>query len=546
MQLILPTSRQLLHLDREFYCFIHFSLNTFTDKEWGFGDESPSIFNPTQFDADQIVSTAKATGMKGLILTCKHHDGFCLWPSKYTEHSVKNSPFRDGKGDVVLELSQACRRAGLEFGVYLSPWDRNHPDYGTPAYIDYYRAQLRELLTQYGEIFQIWFDGANGGNGWYGGANEKRKIDPTVYYDWENTWKIVRELQPNAVIFSDVGPDVRWVGNERGVAGNPCWYTIFDNGYAPGVANEHNLNSGNLDGDKFHIPECDVSIRPGWFYHETQDDQVRSLKNLIDLYFHSVGRGATFNLNLPPDRRGLIHENDVASLKQFKAHFDATFNNNLAQDATVSNHNEDTVWYFDYDLSKTGNCNVVELREDLVYGQRIIKWELEAFLYGAWQPVVSAESVGHKRLIRFAPICATKYRVKITNFKAEPMLCGFGLFFEPSIDTDDKKVETEFIKPDKAEKVDSRTIVLSFNNPTNIRGIKYLPKLDNVVSKYHIIFADESGKAIKECSGEFGNMLNNPWPQDVFCAGVFSSITFKAVDFCVGSVMSVDDVAILK
>jgi alpha-L-fucosidase len=218
-----PSARQLAWHELEFYGFLHFTVNTFTDKEWGFGDEQESVFNPTAFDAEQIVGAAKAAGMKGLILTAKHHDGFCLWPSKFTEHSVKNSPWKNGKGDVVKEIADACGKGGLKFGVYLSPWDRNHKDYGKPEYITYYRNQLRELLTNYGPIFEVWYDGANGGTGYYGGERGKRNIDAKTYYDWPSTTKIVRELQPNACMFSDAGPDVRWVGNEQGTAGDPCW-----------------------------------------------------------------------------------------------------------------------------------------------------------------------------------------------------------------------------------------------------------------------------------------------------------------------------------
>ena len=271
-----PSARQLRWHELEFYGFLHFTVNTFTDKEWGYGDESPAVFNPTDFDADQIVGAAKAAGMKGLILTAKHHDGFCLWPSKLTEHSVKNSPWRDGKGDVVREIADACRRHGLTFGVYLSPWDRNHADYGRPDYLDYYRNQLRELMTGYGPLFEVWFDGANGGDGYYGGAREKRTIDRRTYYDWENTRQIVRDLQPDAVMFSDAGPDVRWVGNENGIAGDPCWATLNRDDFAPGEADEARLNPGDRPGTHWLPAECDVSIRPGWFYHASEDAKVKT------------------------------------------------------------------------------------------------------------------------------------------------------------------------------------------------------------------------------------------------------------------------------
>ncbi|RPI19457.1 MAG: hypothetical protein EHM61_28290, partial [Acidobacteria bacterium] len=287
-----PTDRQLRWHQLQFYGFIHFTVNTFTDKEWGYGDEPESIFNPADFDAGQIVRTAKEAGMKGLVLTCKHHDGFCLWPSEFTEHSVKNSPWRNGKGDLVRDIADACRRQGLEFGVYLSPWDRNHKDYGTPAYISYYRNQLRELLTRYGPIFEVWFDGANGGDGYYGGARETRRIDNRTYYDWDRTWSIVRELQPMACMFSDGGPDVRWVGNERGVAGDPCWSTMDRAGLLPGHADAKQLNAGQRGGTDWLPAEVDVSIRPGWFYHSREDAAVKSPEQLVDIYYKSIGRGA--------------------------------------------------------------------------------------------------------------------------------------------------------------------------------------------------------------------------------------------------------------
>src|ERR1022692_420784 len=299
-----PSARQIQWADMEFIGFAHFTVNTFTDREWGNGDESEKVFNPTDFDAGQIVGAARDAGMKELILTAKHHDGFCLWPSKFTEHSVKNSPWKNGQGDVVKEISAACRRYGIRFGVYLSPWDRNHKDYGHPEYLTYYRSQLRELLTHYGNISEVWFDGANGGLGYYGGARETRTIDRMTYYDWPTTWQIVRDLQPMACLFSDVGPDVRWVGNERGIAGKTCWATLSPEGFSPGYANESRLNSGDRPGTRWIPAECDVSIRPGWFYHEKEDDAVKTPEQLLELYYQSVGRGANFLLNLPPDRRG--------------------------------------------------------------------------------------------------------------------------------------------------------------------------------------------------------------------------------------------------
>src|SRR5512136_3419252 len=331
----LPTERQLRWHEMEFYGFLHFTVNTFTDKEWGFGDEDEKVFNPTSFDADQIVRTAKEAGMTGLILTVKHHDGFCLWPSKYTEHCVKNSSWKNGRGDVVKEISQACRQHGLRFGVYLSPWDRNHKDYARPEYITYYRNQLRELLTNYGDIFTVWFDGANGGDGFYGGARETRRIDNRTYYDWPNTWRIVRDLQPYAVMFSDAGPDIRWVGNESGMGSLTNWCLLNKDSMYPGGDFAKILGEGHADGNYWVPAEVDVSIRKGWFYHRTQDSLVRSPENLMDLYYASVGRDCNLLLNVPPDRRGLLHENDVKSLLAFRELREKEFSTDLARDKSA-------------------------------------------------------------------------------------------------------------------------------------------------------------------------------------------------------------------
>ena len=455
----LPSERQLRWHDLEFYGFLHFTVNTFTDKEWGYGDESPSVFNPTDFDADQIVRTAKEAGMKGVILTAKHHDGFCLWPSKYTEHSVKNSPWKDGQGDVVREISDACKRHKIKFGVYLSPWDRNHADYARPEYLTYYRNQLRELLTNYGELFTVWFDGANGGDGFYGGAREKRQIDNRTYYDWPNTWSIVRELQPMASMFSDAGPDFRWVGNERGIAGDPCWATLDMTrpDRHPGGSSD-GLTSGERPGTAWLPAECDVSIRPGWFYHASEDAKVKTPAQLLDIYYQSVGRGACLNLNLPPDRRGQIHENDVASLKEFRRILDATFAKDLARGAKAEAGNvrggvrkfgprqlvdgrRDTYWATD-DSTSTGEAtltlkaetpfNVVSLREHLPLGQRVDAFALDQWRDGQWVEFARGTSIGNRRLLRLPEAITTpKVRLRITQAAASPAISELGLHFQP-------------------------------------------------------------------------------------------------------------------
>jgi alpha-L-fucosidase len=452
-----PTERQLRWHEMEFYGFLHFTVNTFTDKEWGYGDEDEKVFNPTAFDADQIVSVAKQAGMKGLILTAKHHDGFCLWPSQYTEHSVRNSPWKGGHGDVVKEISAACRRHGLKFGVYLSPWDRNHKDYGRPEYVAYYRNQLRELLTNYGDIFTVWFDGANGGDGFYGGAREKRQIDNRNYYDWDNTWRIVRELMPGAVMFSDGGPDFRWVGNEDGIAGDPCWATLNMAGRYPGGSSAH-LNSGERPGTAWVPAECDVSIRPGWFYHASEDTRVKTPRQLLDIYYKSVGRGADLNLNLPPDRRGRIHENDIRSLTEFRRLLDATFSKNLAKGASLTASNirggakqfaarnlldgkRNTYWATDDNVTtpelvlsfaKPITFNVVSLREYLPLGQRVEGFALDQFKDGQWVEFAKGTSVGNLRLVRGEPLTTDKVRLRITQSPVCPALAEFGLYAEPA------------------------------------------------------------------------------------------------------------------
>jgi alpha-L-fucosidase len=459
-----PTERQLRWHEMEFYGFLHFTVNTFTDKEWGYGDEAEQVFNPTDFDADQIVLAAKRGGMKGLILTAKHHDGFCLWPSQFTEHSVKHSPWQDGHGDVVKAISAACARHGLKFGVYLSPWDRNHKDYGRPEYITYYRNQLRELLTNYGEIFAVWFDGANGGDGFYGGAREKRQIDNKTFYDWPNTWSLVRELMPGAMMFSDGGPDYRWVGNERGIAGDPCWATLNIAEHYPGGPSS-NLNSGDRPGTAWVPAECDVSIRPGWFYHASQDAKVKSPQQLLDIYYQSVGRGACLNLNLPPDRRGRIHENDVRSLQEFRRILDATFAHNLAAKAKLTASNtrghakqfapenlldqkRTTYWATDDDVTTPSlelafrnpvTFNVVSLREYLPLGQRIEAFALDQFRDGKWEEFAKGTSIGNLHLVRGESITTDRVRLRITQAPVCPALAEFGLYAEPAPKAASKK-----------------------------------------------------------------------------------------------------------
>jgi alpha-L-fucosidase len=415
----------------EMHAFLHFGLNTFTDKEWGEGDEDPAVFNPTAFDADAIVLGLKAGGLRGVILTAKHHDGFCLWPTATTEYSVKHSPWRGGKGDVVREISEAARRHGLRFGIYLSPWDRNNAQYGASGYLAIYRSQLRELLTNYGPIYEVFHDGANGGSGYYGGARETRRIDKRTYYDWPRTWEMVRALQPGAVIFSDIGPDVRWIGNESGIAGDPCWATyapVAEDGgpAAVGDVRTKDAATGHRNAPNWIPAECDVSIRPGWFFHARENSRVKTPAQLLDLYFQSVGRGANLLLNVPPDRRGLINEADLASLAAFGRIVRETFSRNLAAGARLARPEpmERII-----ELHRPAAFDVVRLREDIRLGQRVDAFAIDAWQDGAWSPIAEGSSIGPRRVIRLnGPLSTTRVRLRITQAAAIPVLAEFGLY----------------------------------------------------------------------------------------------------------------------
>jgi alpha-L-fucosidase len=456
-QVILPVPNeyQLAWHELEQYAFIHFTTNTFTGKEWGYGDEQPSIFNPTGFDAEQWVKNIKEAGLKALILTCKHHDGFCLWQSKYTEHSLKNSPFMGGRGDIVKAVSDACRKYGLKFGIYLSPWDRNSAQYAQPEYITYYRNQLRELLAGYGEIFEVWFDGANGGDGFYGGARETRKIDNKTYYDWANTQSIVRELAPKAVMFSDAGPDIRWCGNESGYAGDPNWNLIDVDSLYPGKSHINKLlNHGEENGRSWIPAEVDVSIRPGWFYHENEDSKVKTPENLFKIYMESVGRGANLLLNIPPDQRGLLHENDIQSLKEWKKLLDKTFALNLAAQAkvttdsyrgksktyaasNVTDGNKETCWatnddvlkaFLEIDLAKSQKIHYVIIQEYIRLGQRIKAFDIEVWKDNSWMQVAKGTTIGYKRIIGLSPVDTPKIRINFTDAKACPVISNVEVY----------------------------------------------------------------------------------------------------------------------
>ena len=456
-----PADRQLAWHEVETYGLVCFNLVTFENKEWGYGDADPAIFNPTDFSAEQIVNTAREGGLKGIILVCKHHEGFCLWPTKTTEYNITKSPWKDGKGDMVRAFQLACEKAGMKFGVYLSPWDRNSAVYGQEGYIPVYYEQLRELLTGYGELFEVWFDGANGGDGWYGGADTIRNIDRFSYYGWDSIYSIVRELQPHAVIFSDMG-DVRWVGNEAGFAGETSWcmYTPKgredENKPAPGFTRYWEATEGHEDGKYWMPSECDFSIRPGWYYHEDQNDAVKSSRVLFDHYLKTVGRNASFNLGLPPDTRGIMHEKDVESLRGFGQILEQAFKENLALGEHISassarkgypgkkmlDGKRTTFWAAPENqvraeiilkLEEKQETNAILLQEYIELGQRIKSFKIEAKIEYGYVPVGEGTTIGYKRILTFDPVISNEFRITIEDSRASPLLAEIQLYRFPDL-----------------------------------------------------------------------------------------------------------------
>jgi len=450
-----PTDNQMRWQEMEYYAFIHLGLNTYTDQSWGFGDEDITLFNPTELDAREWARICKESGMKGIILTAKHHSGFCLWPSEYTEYSVKNAPWRDGKGDLVRDVADACREYGLKFGVYLSPWDRNRADYGKPEYITYFRNQLTELLTHYGPVFEVWFDGANGGTGYYGGANETRTIDRTSYYDWKNTYALVRKLQPDIVIWNDGGDraDLRWVGTEDGYVGETNWSLLNGTGDVPWGM----LHFGVEDGDSWVPAEVNTSIRPEWFYHPSEDDKVKTVPRLMETFYHSIGHNATLLLNFPIMPNGLIHPTDEKAALEFGKAVRESFAVNLAAGAPAQASNvragadqfdgaktidgdQDSYWATDdgitsgsltIDLGKPTLLNRFLAQEYIRLGQRVKAFTVEALVNDAWQEVARGTTIGYKRIVRFPGVTATKVRFTITDARSSPVISNIGLYSAP-------------------------------------------------------------------------------------------------------------------
>ena len=541
-----PTENQLRWQDMEMYAFIHYSMNTYTDQEWGFGNEDPKLFNPSDLDCRQWARVCKQAGMRGIIFTAKHHCGFCMWPSKYTEYSVKNSPWKQGKGDVVRELAEACREEGLEFAVYLSPWDRNHAEYGRPEYVTYFRNQLRELLTNYGEIFEVWFDGANGGDGWYGGANETRKIDRTTYYEWPETYKMIRELQPKCLIWNDGSDrgDLRWVGTEAGNVGETNWSLLNHDGEVSWSM----LHYGLEDGDSWVPGETNTSIRPGWFYHETENEHVKSLSKLMDTYYKSVGRNSTLLLNFPIAPNGRIHPTDSLRGIAFNKMIHEVFEKDLNVQSSIFN--------IQWDKPTAFNRFVVE--EDIRYGQRVKKFALEALVDGKWIPLKDElvengdglTTIGHRRIICFPTVKATRLRFTITDAKCEPIIKRTSVYLAPELTAD---------IPDSGEKKSSdlhyffsnpMQMMIDWDTEQTITAFRYLPPQttrEGTVTHYTLWASSDWANWTKLASGEFSNIVNNPiWQTIKFAPTKAKILRLDADRLAEGNRMAFGDIEIVK
>lgn len=563
-----PEPKQVEWQQMETYAFIHFGLNTFNDREWGYGDTDPKTFNPTNLDCEQWAQTLVKAGMKGVILTAKHHDGFCLWPFEGTDYSVKNSPWKNGKGNVVKELSEACKKYGLKFAVYLSPWDRHQANYGTPEYLPYFYAQLHDLLTNYGPVFEVWFDGANGGDGWYGGAKDIRTIDRKNYYNYPRIYEMLDSIQPQAIIFSDGGPGCRWVGNEKGFAGATNWSFLREGEVHPGYEKSYELQYGHADGNQWVPAECDVSIRPGWFYHPEEDDRVKSPDQLVDLYYRSVGHNATLLLNFPVDRRGLIHPVDSANAVRFHEMIQQQLKTNLVAGMTPKVSNErggdfvasaltddsfDTYWAtedgvttadIEFSFDTPTRMNRMMLQEYIPLGQRVKAFVVEYLDKDTWLPVKLNEettTIGYKRLLRFETVETKGIRIRITDARGPLCLSNVGVYDAGNVsDSFVEKVEdiesVPYLLPDvKAEEaakasdkqaqttcfVEGDRLLIDLQEERMVSSLHFLPDQSEpnkgLIANYEIRVGT-SKEAVNQLvkAGEFSNIQNNPVMQSVF------------------------------
>ena len=566
-----PQEKQVNWQKMETYAFVHFGLNTFNDREWGYGDSDPKTFNPARLDCEQWVQTFVNSGMKGVILTAKHHDGFCLWPTQLTEYCIRNTPYKDGKGDIVRELSDACKKYGIKFAVYLSPWDRHQANYGTPEYVDYFYKQLHELLTNYGDVFEIWFDGANGGDGWYGGAKDARTIDRKTYYDYPRAYKMIDELQPQAVIFSDGGPGCRWVGNENGFAGATNWSFLRAGEVYPGYPKYRELQYGHADGNQWVAAECDVSIRPGWFYHPEEDDKVKTVDQLTDLYYRSVGHNATLLLNFPVDRNGLIHPTDSLNAVSFHQRVQKELADNLLSSAKVSASDErggqfkvrgvtdgkyDTYWATNdgvttadltFTFSQPTKMNRVMIQEYIPLGQRVKSFIVEYKEGDQWLSVKCNEettTVGYKRLLRFEMIETEELRIRFMDARACLCINEVGAYYAPDATENYTPATSELksfpftilgVDMEEAKKcsdkddqttalISGKEIMIDLGENRTIHSFYYLPDQSEyskgLISSYELSagITEEAMQVVAQ--GEFSNIRNNPILQNMYFSPV--------------------------
>ena len=552
---LVPTPQQLEWQQMEFTAFLHFGMNTFTGNEWGNGKDSPELFNPTELDCEQWVKALKEGGFKMALLTAKHHDGFCLWPTATTEYSVKNSPWKDGKGDVVRELRNACEKYGMKFGVYLSPWDRNAESYGdSPAYNKFFIAQLTELLSNYGEVHEVWFDGACAE-----GPNGKKQE-----YDWTAILATIRELQPKAVT-AIMGDDVRWVGNEGGLGRETEWSASV---FAPGsythkkAANDSlGLNEMSKDlGSRelvaraqeayWYPSEVDVSIRPGWFYHDYQDSQVRSLANLVNIYYRSVGCNSVLLLNIPPDRRGLLHEVDVQRIKELSQYISKTFADNQVV-------NGNSLWKaeagaaMEYTLKPGAMVNTFLIQEDIAQGQRVEDFLVETYSNGAWQYAAEGTTIGYKRLLRFSDCQPEKIRVTIRGTRATANICNVGLYYAEPLVEQNARVLLSHVNTAEWKAVGAEAsmafdgnretawtaeglsaLIVDMGKEEAVKGFCYAPvagdDLSGTIYKYNFYVSNDGQNWTKcDASGEFSNIMHNPVPYYVRFGKAYNARYFK-------------------
>ena len=521
---LVPTPQQYAWQQMELTAFLHFGINTFTGREWGDGKEDPALFNPSELDAEQWVRTLKEAGFKMVLLTAKHHDGFCLWPTATTKHSVASSPWKNGQGDVVKELRAACDKYDMKFGVYLSPWDRNAECYGdSPRYNDFFIRQLTELLTNYGEVHEVWFDGANGE-----GPNGKKQV-----YDWDAFYQTIQRLQPKAVM-AIMGDDVRWVGNEKGVGRETEWSaTVLTPGiYARSQENNKRLGvfskAEDLGSRKilekatelFWYPsEVDVSIRPGWFYHAEEDGKVKSLKHLSDIYFQSVGYNSVLLLNIPPDRRGLIHEADIKRLKEFADYRQQTFADNRVKNGrkywSTTSGGEAV-----YALKSKSEINLVMLQEDITKGQRVEAFTVEALMDNGWKEVGKGTTIGYKRMLRFPAVNANKLRVRIDECRLTAYVSQVAAYYAEPLQEETTKEDWNNLPRSGWKQVAASPLTIDLGKTVTLSSFTYAPskaEAKPTMAFRYQFFVSMDGKSWKEvpASGEFSNIMHNPLPQTV-------------------------------